>query len=1519
MSHNLIVIMSFILWRSKRVLSLIGTHRLQRRPVCTSSVDFCKFYGCESLRASKKSSVNDALVSRQLNFLKTLSSMRLFSSASPNSGKSNPSRRGDNSSVNPQTSTTSALESYLSELVNQGVLSSQEIESIGGALFNPSWDQILPPTADDVIMKIIPQSIEVYLTQKMRRIELGGEAIGNPGLYVRSVMKKNMGRQGIDTPDEKQATRGGNNFHVGDTNLESIISSFDIQQSDLNEKCLIALSRSPIQTAKYALDVFAKQTRRREMKGIKKILDPSSYILAVLRNAPESLNEHGIEESPNIPPGADGTAQHERDEPGLKREISYRTSSVSDAEQMNGDSTNTKFKQLQPTLSEDYAGMLQAQNTQEGIIEEQITTHGFPEPSEETSYNSISSQSERVSIEYANRCISYLANLETPIIKLSGVGPKSEKSFHKLGLYTLRDLLWHFPRHFVDRSKLCHNIREVPDGDIGTFLVKVNANRARHNTVPCTDEAGNDFAVTFFYGQSRQGRMAASASLEKLCKMSEAPVIVSGKVKHSEKGTGIFNPDHVVSRDEASNVLGVEPVYGLAAGLTKKKLVSAIEEALKVAHDLLSVLPESLPDSVLEELSWPKLADALVLSHKPKEFTEFPMNSPARQRLAFEELCMQQAQLALTRWRLKYLLNDHSSQLSEPDLMYRTWQSSPLVSAAVSALPFELRPSQQECLEELWADAIGRNNGRMLRLLQGDVGSGKTCLGYLLGLGCIESRQGGGRVVAILAPTQLLASQHAQTIGRFADALNNAEPSSTIKNVRIELLTGGVTASKREDLLSKLEEISTDEAVFLVGTHALLTPDVVNRLKNLPGVSTSKGKGLALAVIDEEQRLGVKQREKLAMCAAHSLYMSATPIPRTIALKGSSGLMDFTILDGIGSDVETVIVPSKALDKVVLALKSKIDKGSKAFWVLPKIGQNDTVEEHSIQQNNVLGRHRALAEAFGQERVSFVHGRMKGKDREEQLARFADPLSRVDVLVSTTVIEVGIDVPDVNVMIVEDADRFGLSQLHQLRGRIGRAGSREILKCHYILLSSVANNGQTDGVDSLSKLEVLRESTCGSVIADADYMLRGPGDTLGFLQSGIKNGRTLSSDHHWELTDAAALYGRRFMQPLLSITTSDRTDSTSTATNILMRHFAEEKAQEHFCESYASCKQGFAMRVMMTLFSEFHDDSHTQKNSAHDTISALHDFNPPNCEDDRIIHGKFVALLQSIDDGSIEDLDISSSDEINEVMSSSPVSSSTHNSMNRSDEDYYMNKADVQQIVNSSEDGILYMVLDVETTGLDYQSSHIIQLAAKELGSDNEDIFSEYILPPIDKIPSKIVKLTGITDDFLRNGGHDMSLGIQRGPARSFREVFSDFHSFCREKARGRQICLIAHNARFDIGMLESELRRCRNEVGDAKSLHHVFDMSLDTNRLFRVQEFWRSRRNKPTLPKPESFALSALHLHVFNDSFEDSHNAVGDIKALERLLLSEQFNGWERVSRNIRTPFIDPYKVVVGMRSFGR
>ncbi len=294
-----------------------------------------------------------------------------------------------------------------------------------------------------------------------------------------------------------------------------------------------------------------------------------------LRNAPESLDERSTEESPNILSDGKSVAQREHDK---KLEISY-VSSVSDAEQANIDSANTKVAQLQPTSSEDDAGIFHTQNTQHRNIDEQITIHGNPEPErfatignnltpesmeicDEASNNPITDQFEKVSIEDANRCISCLAKLETPIIELPGIGPKSEEAFHKLGLYSLRDLLWHFPRYFIDRSKLCRNIREVPNGDIGTFLVKINANRARYNTVSCTDEAGNYFTVTFFYGQSRQGRMAASAASENLFKMCEAPVIVSGKVKHSDKGAEIFNPDHVVSRDEAEKVLGIDPVYG---------------------------------------------------------------------------------------------------------------------------------------------------------------------------------------------------------------------------------------------------------------------------------------------------------------------------------------------------------------------------------------------------------------------------------------------------------------------------------------------------------------------------------------------------------------------------------------------------------------------------------------------------------------------------------------------------------------------------------------------------------------------------------------------------------------------------------------------------------------------------------------------------------------------------------------------------------------------------------------------
>ena len=359
----------------------------------------------------------------------------------------------------------------------------------------------------------------------------------------------------------------------------------------------------------------------------------------------------------------------------------------------------------------------------------------------------------------------------------------------------------------------------------------------------------------------------ARAAKAKLCQSDE--MIVSGKIKSTEKGYTIFNPDVIETINNATGVLGVQPVYRLNSELSHNKLVKAIDGALTIAEDL-RLLPESLPSKVLVELGWPTFVDAIKIAHKPSTMDEAGIDQPARTRLAFEELCIQQAQLALTRWDLKYsgVATDLESPMLRPSIP--TWRESPLVSKAVQSLPFELTASQMKCLDEIWVDT--NSNGRMTRLLQGDVGSGKTVIGYLAGLGCIESRQGGA--VALLAPTQLLALQHYQTITDFARKLNKNHAGSTINNIQVELLTGSIVGTNREKVLSRIENAGESDAIFLIGTHALVTPDVVARL--------SSNKSIALSIIDEEQRFGVRQRQAISSCAANTLYMTATPIPRSI-------------------------------------------------------------------------------------------------------------------------------------------------------------------------------------------------------------------------------------------------------------------------------------------------------------------------------------------------------------------------------------------------------------------------------------------------------------------------------------------------------------------------------------------------------------------------------------------------------------------------------------------------------------
>jgi ATP-dependent DNA helicase RecG len=600
---------------------------------------------------------------------------------------------------------------------------------------------------------------------------------------------------------------------------------------------------------------------------------------------------------------------------------------------------------------------------------------------------------EHVSMDYVNKCLTCLAKLEQPIRQLSGVGEKTEAHFHKLEIYTLRDLLWNFPRAFIDRSHFQKSIYDVADGDLGTFRLVIHNAKIRNNSVTCTDETGNSVDITFFYGRSWRGMIMASTAMKKMCnaELDSVVMIVSGKITHSEFKSEIFNPDIVISPNQ-SDSLGIEAVYCLTAGLTQKKIKAAVDEALGVASELFKLLPESLPSDVLERLRWPTLADAFQLAHKPKSMEEAGIDSPysSRQRIAFEELSMQQAQVALSRWKLKHCSKNSHIQRKEA---YSSWRDSPLVSTAVSSLPFLISGHQIKCLDELWDDAVVGGNGRMLRLLQGEVGSGKTVLAYLLGLGCIESPHNGGRIVCIMCPTQLLASQHMRTITDYATQLNRHSDW----NVKIELLNGSVTGKLRHELLCRLEKSGEKEAVFLIGTQALTTPDIVKRIVQLP---------IALAIIDEEHRFGVRQRSALTQCSAHSLFMSATPIPRSISLK-RCGLVDFTRLEAEPRRVETTIISSDNLQMVLTVLEKKIEQGSKCFWVVPRIDGNeefDSAEPNSFL-NNVEDRFKMLVDKLGEERVCCVHGRMRDNEREANIARFADPSTQAAILVGTTVIE----------------------------------------------------------------------------------------------------------------------------------------------------------------------------------------------------------------------------------------------------------------------------------------------------------------------------------------------------------------------------------------------------------------------------------------------------------------------------------------------------------------------------------
>lgn len=654
---------------------------------------------------------------------------------------------------------------------------------------------------------------------------------------------------------------------------------------------------------------------------------------------------------------------------------------------------------------------------------------------------------------------------------LPGLGKRLAPLYAKLvgapGAETVHvvDALWHLPTGVIDR-RFAPPVAEAPDGRIATLTVTVDAHspsppasRSPYR-VRCRDDSG---FLTLIYFHAR------GDYLQKLLPVGQT-VVVSGKIEVYNGERQMPHPDHVVPLEERESVETVEPVYPLTGGIILKTAVKAARAALDRAPDL----PEWQDPEFIRRRDWPTWHAAITAAHSPGDEADLSALSPIRQRLAYDELLANQLALLLVRLNARKAAG--RAIIGDGGLREKI----------LARLPFGLTGAQARSLEEIYSDMSKEE--RMLRLLQGDVGSGKTVVALMAMLNAVET----AAQAALMAPTEILARQHMETLG----------PLCAEAGVQVALLTGRDKGKGRQETLARLAAGDID---IVVGTHALFQQDVEFR-------------DLALAVIDEQHRFGVHQRLELAAKgrAADVLVMTATPIPRTLTLT-LYGDMDVSRLDEKPpgrKPVDTRAVPTSRLDDVVGAALRARDGGAKIYWVCPLVEESETSDIAAAEQ-----RHAYLKQAFG-ERVGMVHGRMKGVAKDAVMEAFAG--DGLDVLVATTVIEVGVNVPAATVMVIEHAERFGLAQLHQLRGRIGRGDKPSTCLLLYA-------NPLTD--TAKQRLQIMRETEDGFRIAEEDLRLRGGGEVLGTRQSGLPEFRVADLAVHGDLLaiardDAALIVNR---------------------------------------------------------------------------------------------------------------------------------------------------------------------------------------------------------------------------------------------------------------------------------------------------------------------------------------------------------------------------------------------------------
>lgn len=627
-----------------------------------------------------------------------------------------------------------------------------------------------------------------------------------------------------------------------------------------------------------------------------------------------------------------------------------------------------------------------------------------------------------------------MLDLNKDVKYVKTVGPNRVKLLNKLNIYTLKDLITYFPRDYEDRSKP-KNLCECVDGEevlieaMATGRInEMHKGKMTISRLVVKDQTGTCFITWFNQGYLRDKFQAG--------RMYRFFGKISNKNGRFEMNSPVY--DEI---DKSKNTGRIIPIYPLTYELKQNTLRKIMENGLA---EVKGMLPETLPEYIMKENNLWDINNTIERIHFPVELSDF---NKARERLVFEELLTMQ--LALLKLKNNYEQNTNGIQFDKNVKM----------SDVINELPFKLTKAQLRVLDEIDIDM--ESNKSMNRLLQGDVGSGKTVVAMIAAYKSVKS----GYQAAIMAPTAILASQHLEGFKGILDKFG----------IRCELLISSITKKKKEEILHKLQEGEID---ILIGTHAILEENVVF-------------KKLGLVVTDEQHRFGVKQRGKIAAKGERPdvIAMSATPIPRTLALI-LYGDLDISIIDELPPNrkkIETYAVRKNMEERVNAFIRKQINEGRQAYIVCPLVEENEEMDLKSV----IELAEKYKKETFSEYKVEYLHGKMKAKEKDEIMQRFKD--GEIKILIATTVIEVGVNVPNASIMVVENAERFGLAQLHQLRGRVGRGEYQSYCILKY------EGNGET----VRQRMKVMCDTNDGFIISEKDLELRGSGDFFGTEQHGL--------------------------------------------------------------------------------------------------------------------------------------------------------------------------------------------------------------------------------------------------------------------------------------------------------------------------------------------------------------------------------------------------------------------------------